>query len=222
MNALTYPYNLLYKVYESSYPTNLNNDQMEGFQAVMNKLSDYEYEVMVLHYKKGIKTYSEIEALIEGSTKNAYAAEARAIQKFKRPENIGLILYGLQGFQEQHPFALETQALSTRTYQALIRSNIHSLTDIHSIEQLNRVRNLGNKSKEEVFKALQRHGFSITKQSFASSDLPKSRRKQKAIDIAICALQNHKNDDNNYEEYMFAINELKINENKIAKHSKIC
>ena len=216
MNELTYPYNLLYKVYETSYPTNLNNDQMEGFQAVMNKLSDYEYEVIVLRYKKGIKTYSEIETLIDGSTKNAYVAEVRALQKFKRPENIGLIFYGLQGFHEQHPFALETQALSTRTYQALIRSNIHSLTDIHSVEQLNRVRNLGNKSKEEVFKALQRHGFSITKQPFTSSDLLKNKRKQNAIDIAIRALQNHKNDDN-YEEYTFAINELKkLNSMKIG------
>lgn len=209
MPELIYPYNLLHKVYDTSYPTDLNEDQMEGFQTVMNKLSDYEYKVIILRYKQGIKSYPEIEALINAPKKNAYAAEERAMQKFKRPESIGIIFHGMRGFQNKYPLALETQDLSTRTYRALIRSNIHSLTDIHSIEQLNQVRNLGSKSKEEVIKALQKQGFSIAKQPLTPPALPKNKRIQKAIEIAIYSLQNHKTDDNKYEEYVFAINELK-------------
>lgn len=209
MPELIYPYNLLHKVYDTSYPTDLNDDQMEGFRTVMNKLSDYEYKVIILRYKQGIKSYPEIEALINAPKKNAYAAEERAMQKFKRPESIGIIFHGMRGFQNKYPLALETQDLSTRTYRALIRSNIHSLTDIHSIEQLNQVRNLGSKSKEEVIKVLQKHGFSIAKQPLPPPALPTNMRIQQAIEIAIYALQNHKTDDNKYEEYVFAINELK-------------
>ena len=85
MPELIYPYNLLHKVYDTSYPTDLNEDQMEGFRSVMSKLSDYEYKVIILRYKQGIKSYPEIEALINAPKKNAYAAEERAMQKFKRP-----------------------------------------------------------------------------------------------------------------------------------------
>ncbi len=42
MPELIYPYNLLHKVYDTSYPTDLNEDQMEGcfsifFATIRNK-----------------------------------------------------------------------------------------------------------------------------------------------------------------------------------------
>lgn len=170
-----YPDNLILAIFRE-IDFEITEDTKKGLDFVLGKLTEREKTVLQERYVHG-KTYKKIGEIFRVTPERIKQIHNGALRKMRNPARSAHIKHGYCGYREilKKSETDTNQAigckdiseldLSTRAYNSLKRSRINNISDIKSMEQLRRIRNLGQKTLSELIEKLNAMGYELSEHS---------------------------------------------------------
>lgn len=169
-----YPLNLILAILRGwEYTPEITDDIAAGVECALASLTEKEQRVMQYRYMER-KSYAAIGRTLGVTGSGIAHLHNNAVRKLKQPKNLGLILYGKDGFAAMHyqfhypwreapkqadphdpdimVLSFEELDFSIRTFNCLRRSGYEFVRDIFDLtpEQILKIRNLNVKNREEI------------------------------------------------------------------------
>lgn len=156
-----YPYNLLDKAFGEQYITEpLTSDQAAGLEFVIDTFNKRAQQVITYKYCLNLPT-KVIAIALDVSQQAVANTNRKIIEKLQQPQNAVKIKFGLSGAADVSDDSLENLGLSIRTYNALRRGGIAKISDIKSVRQLQKIRQIGETAEEEVLDKLVKRSITL-------------------------------------------------------------